>query len=490
MNPARIAGRRDAVNSLHFALVLVLAATLRVPNLDKIEIDEPATIATHEEGSIRKIFASWRDHPCANLAAFASVKLAWALRGGSYPLWAGKLPSLVAGLGAIWLLYATALRYTSHIPALTAALFLAASSQHVIFSTSMRGYSFQVFGVLAMTYCFARAIEGGRRGRGWWAAYGVGVVLASWSHLWALLVMAGQAAYLVLLSWPRARKWLGAGPPPGLLAGLSCMAASLAVLGILFAPMWRDISGVVGGDPKVAGEFWRSLVWAHVTNLDQVRPYLSSLLGWGLVAVIACGILRGVLSTRLGSLSACLLATVALILLARPPGAFGTRYLLFLPALSLLLAAACFQKMPRVAELTDVDGQPRYLPRIPGDLAVLAATAVVAVGLVTVVVASRDAASGLLRELPCIQWPDYGAVAWVVVALQARITPTTRRLVLAVGAVEGLYFAATLTAEILEATPMETARICLIVAIGGLFVPYFRRGNSGGASGTPSGGGN
>ena len=148
--------------AVHLILVLILAATLRVPNLGRQETDEWATIATHREGSIRKILASWRDHPCANLAAFACVKVAWAWRGGEYPLWAGKLPSLAAGLGAIWLLYATARRDASHVAAMMAALFLAASKQHATFSTSMRGYSFQVFGVLAMIYCFWRALEGGR----------------------------------------------------------------------------------------------------------------------------------------------------------------------------------------------------------------------------------------------------------------------------------------------------------------------------------------
>ena len=461
-----------AIELMQLALVLVLAATLRVPNLHRQEIDEWETIETHEEGSIRKIFLAWRDHPCANIAAFASVKLARGLFGGEYPLWAGKLPSLAAGLGSVLLLYRIVRPFTSHVPALTAALLLAASKQHVLFSTSMRGYSFQVFGVLAMTYCFAKILDG--RGRWWWAAYGGSVIFASWSHLWALLAMTGQAAYLVLMAWPRARKWLGGGPSPGTRLGLGIMAAAVVVVGCLFAPMWWDISGVAGGDPARTKGFYRSLLWAHRTNIEQVRPYLSDLLGWGLSAIVACGIVRGALKTRLGSLAACMLATLALILLVHPPGAFGSRYLLFLPAVSLMLVAACLQAMPRVVEWSGAAGPVHYLPRPVGDLAILVATGMVAVGLVAAM-ASPFELPKVFQELSCYQWPDYGAVFWVVVALQARFTPMTRRIVRVVGTVEGLYFATTWFAECLEGSALEVVQLCLSAVIVALFIPFFLR---------------
>ena len=311
-------------------------------------------------------------------------------------------------------------------------------------------------------------------------AYGVCVVLAAWSHLWALLVMAGQGVYLLLMGWPRARKWAGWAEAPGVVAGIGSMVAATVMVGGLFAPMWGEVSGVVTGDPISVGTAWRNLNWSLGVNLDQARPYPSDLLTWGLAAVVFCGLLRGALKSRLGSLSACLLATVALILVAHPPGAFGSRYLLFLPALYLLMGAACLRTFPRVADSAGEAGRwPGYLPAPLGNLAVFAATGMVALGLGCVVVASWDAADGTLRELPGIHWPDAGAVVWVVVALQARITRLTRGFVLAVGAGEFLYFATTVLAELLDAPLLEMAQMGLVLAITVLFVPFLRTHDAG-----------
>ena len=130
-----------------------------------------------------------------------------------------RLPSVLAGIATIPLVYAIALRTLGRRVALTAALLTAISPFLVYYSVEGRAYALATALVAASTLAMLIAIEGGGDRRRWWLAYAAFSCAAMLTHYTALYVLAVQFAWIVWFH-PDARR-------PALLANVAAAAVFL-----------------------------------------------------------------------------------------------------------------------------------------------------------------------------------------------------------------------------------------------------------------------
>ena len=463
--------RAKNCEAVALGLILTLALWIRVPGLFAgLQIDEDATVALHEEGDLTPILTSWRDHPSANVTAYLAATAVQAIMDSDYPLWAARLPSLAASVLALVFFYLLVRRQTSAIPTVLVMAYLCLTIQHIEFSTSIRGYSFQVCGVVAMTYFFMCVLQTGS-GR-FWLAYAATLTLSGWSHLWALLAMLGHAVYLCVLLIPGVRMRLDYPAPNQFARGGATMLGAVVMLGLLYLPAWPEIATVLQSErTSQARSFWHSIRFAFEQNM-ALDGYSYSPWQWGIALTIVCGLLRGVWQTRLGSLSICMLATIVLVLMLRPPAAFGSRYLLFLPWIYLVLFAASLQTFPRVRQWSaePVSAREPESSRV-GNLLILAVLAATTLALIGAVVVST---SIRLQELgiPFLWWFECGLLTLVLLLLQFEFSPVVRRLLWPLGAIAGVYLAATCLDALASSTWHQRGEQGLLaaavaVAVGG-----------------------
>ncbi len=197
-----------------------------------------------------------------------------------------RLPALLAGLLALWLLYPLGRSLVGAGPAWLATLVLAVHPLHVYYSRYARAYSLAVLLVLLLCAALVRALTG--RGRAAWIAVLVVAAVLPWLHLstvvtvvllglacmvwslvsgrradlWRSILVFGGAAVLCLLlhlpAWESLQKYLSKFPIPGgkeptvgglmqllggtTLAGLAIVAGS--ALGSLVLVRRRRVAGV------------------------------------------------------------------------------------------------------------------------------------------------------------------------------------------------------------------------------------------------------
>jgi hypothetical protein len=119
--------------------------------------------------------------------------LAWLsakLGGGADVL---RLPSMVAGLAAIPLVYALGVRTVGRAAGLFAAALVALSPFMIFYSSEARSYAVLMFLTLASTYALVSALR--TRRAAWWAVYAVASCGAMYTHYTGLFLLAGQALW-------------------------------------------------------------------------------------------------------------------------------------------------------------------------------------------------------------------------------------------------------------------------------------------------------
>lgn len=124
--------------------------------------------------------------PLYFFAAWLTAKLG----GGAQTL---RLPSLLAGLAAIPLVYALGARTVGRRAGLVAAALLAFSPFLIFYSTEARSYALLMLLCLTSTYALVRALESSRLG--WWALYAAATCAAMYTHYTGLFLLAGQALW-------------------------------------------------------------------------------------------------------------------------------------------------------------------------------------------------------------------------------------------------------------------------------------------------------
>jgi 4-amino-4-deoxy-L-arabinose transferase-like glycosyltransferase len=273
-----------------------------------------------------------------------------------------RVPSLVAGVASIPVLYAIVRPLLGTAPALIAALGLAVAQYHVQFSDYSRGFVLATFGLLLALWGGARLVQGGRRP--WWWLYAVGAAIALYSEYDSFLFLGPLAAAVLVLGVPRRRETLLFGVALPLLLLLPWAGESSHS---------RDLAGVTKLDPSGSG------LTAH-TLRDQIATVFFG--DQGLTAgpgartvlyalVVAALFLSGVALRRrsragfwlLGGTGLGVLATHALTAATGGPDVLGARYLTALLPLSAAVLAA---------GLTAV----RWRPAVPLGVAGLLATGI------------------------------------------------------------------------------------------------------------------
>lgn len=125
-----------------------------------------------------------------------------------------RLPSLLASVAAVPVLYAIVRPLLGTSAALLAALALAVAPYHVSFANYSRAFMLAGLGLLLALWAAARLAQGG--GRRWWWLYAAGAVVAIYSEYDAGLFLAALVGALLLIGTPSRRDTLVLGTLPAL----------------------------------------------------------------------------------------------------------------------------------------------------------------------------------------------------------------------------------------------------------------------------------
>jgi len=242
--------------------------------------------------------------------------------------WSVRLPSALAGVGAVWALYLLTRRLFGVVPALIAALLLAVAPFQIQYSQEARSYSLMLLMSLLSCWLFVRMFEETRpRTDG---AFVLAGAAALYSHLYGLFTLIAQAVTYAV-AWLRSETGK-LGPRRWLVTQVGIAALFLAWVPI--AIRWaRSVGAGFWLPPATLGDLWTPYVaYAGGTILAAL------LVGFAAVGAIAMRRnVRGV--TLLLSLATLpVLAPTIVSILTKPT--FTPRYGIVAPA-ALCALAAC-----------------------------------------------------------------------------------------------------------------------------------------------------
>jgi mannosyltransferase len=179
---------------LWFAIV-PLAAFLRFLCLSR------KSVYLDEALSIFYAHLSWHEFAQVLSMRDANMALYYLLLRGMMPIgdsefWV-RLPSVVAGVGAVPVIYALGSKLFDRRSGLLAALLLSVNACHVVYSQEARGYALAVLLVALSSWLFVKGIEA----PSWksWFSYALISALAVHSHFYAGLVLLAQWTSLFAL---------------------------------------------------------------------------------------------------------------------------------------------------------------------------------------------------------------------------------------------------------------------------------------------------
>lgn len=274
-----------------------------------------------------------------------------------------RLPSLIAGIATVPLVYLLGLRTVGRGAAAVAAVLTALSPFMIYYSAEARGYGLMMALVVGSTLAMLLALDTGRAR--WWVVYAVCSLGAMYTHYTCAFVLAAQLVW-VLWAHPDARR-------PAVLANLGALVG--------FLP-WT--TGALNDFRSPTGEILSALSPFTVTAVRSVLehwavgyPYssvarLSDLPGWPALAMFGAAILLALVGlvarrprvSRVGHWSRDRRIVLVVALLASVPVGeavvsvfsthlFGVRNLAASwPALALGLAALLVAAGPRLRVLT------------------------------------------------------------------------------------------------------------------------------------------
>ena len=266
--------------------------------------------------------------------------LAWAVSHLGFGLGGLRLLSAAFALGSLPLVAALGRRLGGPRVGLVAAAIVAPSWLFLFHGVYGRMYSLFLFLSLACTLALLRALESGGRGR--WAAWVAVSLTMVAAHPYGILLLAGQAVYVLVAARDRIRE--------ATLAGVAVL-----VLGV---PFWltdlvlagRFDVGVGGGGEKLGGPqavaryLWRSAG-------DATAGWWPVTLAVVLGAAAGVVLLRG----RGRALVLCLVGTTVAVFIAAKLGGSAapeSRHLIFLaPLLAIAVAATLVRVARRSAAL-------------------------------------------------------------------------------------------------------------------------------------------
>jgi mannosyltransferase len=191
-----------------------------------------------------------------------------------------RLPSLVAGVAAIPLVYLLGQRTVGRGAGMVAAAITALSPFMIYYSTEARGYELMIFLVLCPTLALLAAIETGRVR--WWGLYAVASCGAAYSHYTAIFALAAQLIW-VLWVHPEMRK-------PALLANVAAVVGFLPWLTGLIADLQSPTTDILSALLPFTGDFVLTSVSRWSLGYPNNTVSLSSMPGVPALALITAGV--------------------------------------------------------------------------------------------------------------------------------------------------------------------------------------------------------
>ncbi len=333
------ASRRTALLVLAGVILVGLAVRLAVPRgiwLDEAISIHQARLSLH--GLLRNLYYGDRQPPLYPLTLWLTI------RAFGHSEFAVRLPSLIAGMLVIPVLYELGRELYDRRTGVTAAAFAAVSPLLVWYSQEVRMYMFvALFGLLALLTQL-RAIRNGTMLN--WAAYVLATAALLWSHYFGLLLVAVQQLCFVGVIVHRKRQ---GEPVKALALGFAYSAAVLAMqLAVLltFAIHQYQSTTAAAGSPSGTYDYlsfysvlsnmaWS--LWGYQPNATTVL--LSAM--WPLFLLGSLVLLGRGASRQTTSLAAAAIALVVLLIVvsAFDRSLFEVRNFLILVPLVLLLIA-------------------------------------------------------------------------------------------------------------------------------------------------------
>jgi 4-amino-4-deoxy-L-arabinose transferase-like glycosyltransferase len=317
--PAEVGRPTSSVIALApIAIIVVVGAALRISQLDQSLFgDELWTYVGATRSSLGQVIDWVRSDQEITPPLF--TVLAWISAKAGDPTVLIRLPSLLAGIAVIPLIFALGLRTVGRRAAYIAAT-LAALSPYLAFSSiQARGYSLVLALVAASTLSLLIAIDRGRWG--WWAAYAGLCCAAMYTHYTAVYVLLAQLAW-ALWCHPEARRRI-------LVANLGAALAYLPWLpGVredFQSPTQHTIGALAPFDLHNGIDFTARFALGHpgIGLHDLLGTWLEVLLALGMaVAVVGLGLTwlgRRKQATDLGEGSRTI-SLVVMLALAAPIG--------------------------------------------------------------------------------------------------------------------------------------------------------------------------
>jgi hypothetical protein len=322
--------------------ILLLSATLAWHDLGAREVlgqDENATIAKLDQPNLGAVLAvtymKVTGQP-GNMQPlyFLAQHLFWPLVGFS-AFMLRFLPSLFAIL-AVAMTYKLGEALFGRAAGLAGALLVAVLPLNVHYAQIARPYSLLALLSLASAYFLVQAMASGRVLL--WAGFVLAAALNFYTHFNALFVLAAEGIYagivwLVVvggvLKGRRPAKAL-VGPPAGFLAvALLCLPGAIRLLGL----PW----GSEGGQITVqwTGPFFTRFLYHIGLTTKWLRAAILGLMALGLLVTVARRRWQPALLAALW-----LAVPFVTLALMKSPRPFNERYVIFLPAVALLLAGA------------------------------------------------------------------------------------------------------------------------------------------------------
>jgi len=188
-------------------------------------------------------FLHWIHASEGNMSLYHLLLFGWSRVAGSSEVAARSL-SAVAGVASVAILFLLARRLAGVRVALWAGLLMAVNPLFVRYAQEARGYSLCLLLVTLASYLFVRALD--RPSWANWIAYTLVAGLASYAHVFGLLIPASHAVSLLFVdrrALPRSKLALSAGL---LLLSQAPLAYLLATSGQSSAVGWVASSNAVG----------------------------------------------------------------------------------------------------------------------------------------------------------------------------------------------------------------------------------------------------
>jgi 4-amino-4-deoxy-L-arabinose transferase-like glycosyltransferase len=186
------------------ALILVTAAALRIYNIGEQSLwfDEAASVRIVRQDFPTMMSSIKDDERIPPLHYW--LLHAW-VRVFGHAEWSVRLPSALAGVGAVWVLYLLTKRLFGVGAALVAALLLAVARYQIQYAQEARSYSLMVLTSLLSCWLFVRLLDTNPPKPRLDAAYVLASAAALYSHLYAIFTLVAQALTYAL-EWTRPEK--------------------------------------------------------------------------------------------------------------------------------------------------------------------------------------------------------------------------------------------------------------------------------------------